>query len=137
VKLSDVTKTSCKLTWKAPQSDGGSAVTGYYVEKFTGSKWIKAIKKPVTSCSLDLDDLLEGSDNELRVCAENAAGVGEPSESTGKFVAKDPFEVCIALGFRFYIKLAILFTQSPPPLPTLYHPNPYPTPNHPPQPVFL
>jgi len=94
VKASDVTKTSCKLTWSAPESDGGSPVTGYYVEKFTGTKWIKAAKKPITTCSYSLDDLLEGSaDNEFRVCAENAAGVGEPSESTGRFVAKDPFEV--------------------------------------------
>jgi len=94
VKASDVTKTLCKLTWSPPDSDGGSEITGYYVEKYTGTKWIKAVKKPITTCSYSVDDLLEGSkDNEFRVCAENAAGVGEPSESTGRFVAKDPFEV--------------------------------------------
>ena len=81
------------MTWTAPQSDGGSPVTGYHIEKYTGTKWIKATKKPITTCSFSFDDLLEGSDNEFRVCAENAAGIGEPSESTGRFVAKDPYEV--------------------------------------------
>ena len=93
LKVSDVTKTSCKLTWTAPESDGGSPVTGYQVEKFTGTKWIRAVKKPVAECSFAFDDLLEASENEFRVCAENAAGVGPPSETTGRFVAKDPFEV--------------------------------------------
>jgi len=64
------------------------------VEKYTGTKWIRAVKKPVAECSFSCDDLLEGSaDNEFRVCAENAAGVGPPSQTTGRFVAKDPFEV--------------------------------------------
>jgi len=93
LKVSDVTKTSCKLTWAAPQSDGGSPVTGYQLEKFTGTKWIRAVKKTITECSYAFDDLLEGSDNEFRVCAENAAGVGPPSETTGRFLAKDAFEV--------------------------------------------
>ena len=88
-----MTKTSCKLTWSAPESDGGSPVTGYIIEKYTGTKWIRATKKTITECSFSFDDLLEGSDNEFRVCAENEAGVGEPSESTGRFVAKDLFEV--------------------------------------------
>jgi len=88
-----VTKTSCKLAWSAPKSDGGSPVTGYQVEKYTGAKWIKATKKTITACTFEFDDLLEGSDNEFRVCAENAAGVGAPSETTGKFTAKDPYEV--------------------------------------------
>lgn len=88
-----MTKTSCKLTWAAPQTDGGSPVTGYHVEKYTGTKWIRVTKKPITACTFSLDDLLEGTDNEFRVAAENAAGVGEPSESTGRFIAKDPFEV--------------------------------------------
>ena len=54
---------------------------------------MKVNKKPTKQCSLTLNDLIEGSDNEFRVCAENDAGVGEPSETSGRFKAKDAFEV--------------------------------------------
>jgi len=89
----DVTKTSCKLTWDVPQSDGGSKITGYYVEKLSGTRWSRVTKKAIIERNYSISDLIEGSDNEYRVCAENAAGVGEPSETTGKFVAKNPFDV--------------------------------------------
>ena len=42
---------------------------------------------------LEVDDLMERSECEFRVCAENEAGVGKPSETTGRFIAKNPFEV--------------------------------------------
>ena len=93
IKVKDLTKTSCTLTWSPPEFDGGSPVTGYYVERRSGTRWIKVNKKPVKKCALEIDDLLEGSENELRVCAENDAGIGKPSDSTGKFIAKDPFDV--------------------------------------------
>ena len=47
-------------------------------------------KKAVKKCVLDIDDLREGEKVELRVCAENEAGVGEPSD-TCSFTAKEPF----------------------------------------------
>lgn len=91
--VKDVTKTSCKLTWDAPKSDGGSKIIGYYVEKLSGTRWSRVTKKAITERAYSVSDLIEGSENEFRVCAENAAGVGEPSETTGKFVAKNPFDV--------------------------------------------
>jgi len=91
LKANDVTKSSCVLTWEPPEFDGGSVITGYYVEKRSGTRWIKVNKKPVKGCKLDIDDLVEGSDCEFRVVAENAAGIGRPSDSTGRFQVKDPF----------------------------------------------
>ena len=41
VKVGEVTKTSCVLTWDVPEFDGGSPVKGYYVERLSGSRWIK------------------------------------------------------------------------------------------------
>ncbi len=90
LKASDVTKKSCKLTWDVPEFDGGSPITGYYVEKLSGTRWIKVNKKAIDKCEMDIKDLIEGSDCEYRVLAENAAGIGEPSDSTGRFVAKEP-----------------------------------------------
>ncbi len=42
---------------------------------------------------MSFDDLVEGTEYDLRVCAVNAAGVSKPSEATGVFKAKDPFDV--------------------------------------------
>ena len=92
LKAEDITKTSCTLTWKPPSFDGGSPVTGYIVEKSTGSRWIKVNREPIADCHLSFTDLEEGMEYEFRVCAVNEAGVSKPSDTTGRFIAKDPFD---------------------------------------------
>ncbi len=91
LKANDVTSTSCKLTWDAPEFDGGSPITGYYVERLSGKRWVKVNKKAIPNQELDITDLVEGSDCEFRVLAENAAGISKPSDSTGRFIAKEPY----------------------------------------------
>ena len=92
LKAEDISKTAATLTWKPPEFDGGSPIIGYYVERKSGTRWIKVNKKPVKNCKLLVDDLVEKDKYEFRVCAENEAGVGEPCD-TISFVAKDPFDV--------------------------------------------
>ena len=88
----DTTKTSTVLCWEPPEFDGGSPVTGYYVERMASysSRWSKVNKKATSDLSLTLDDLEEGTEYQFRVCAENAAGVGEPCEPIS-ITAKDPY----------------------------------------------
>ena len=93
VSADGITVDSCVISWAEPENDGGSPITGYYVEKFTGSRWTKVNKKPTKKMELPINDLMEKSDYEFRVCAENEAGVGKPSETTGRFIAKNPFDV--------------------------------------------
>lgn len=95
VLVDDITKSSCKVTWEPPETDNGSPVTGYIVERLTGSstRWIKVNKEPVPERQLDVTDLLAGDEYQFRVCAVNAAGPGAPSEASGRFVAKDAFDV--------------------------------------------
>nr|XP_006823015.1 PREDICTED: titin-like [Saccoglossus kowalevskii] len=91
--ISDVTSTTMKLTWSEPEDNGGSPVTGYVIErkdKFS-STWSKVNRYPVKEMSYTVTDLKEGSEYEFRVAAENKAGVGKPSESTGPQVAKPPY----------------------------------------------
>jgi titin len=78
--------------WDAPEFDGGSPITGYVVEKLAGTRWIKASKQSLTQREFAVKDLIEGSDCEYRVLAENKAGQSKPSETTGRFIAKNPFE---------------------------------------------
>lgn len=95
----DTNKTSTRLTWQPPEDDGGSPVTGYWVERLPSyaAKWKKVNKKAVSKLELTLDDLEEGTEYQLRVCAENAAGVGKPCEPIS-IVAKEPYGECSCLS---------------------------------------
>ena len=92
VKVKDITTTTCTLSWEAPEFDGGSPIKGYYVEKLSGTRWIKVNKAPTNKLVMEFDDLFEGSEYEFRVSAENEAGIGKPSQTTGKFIAKNPYD---------------------------------------------
>ena len=80
------------LTWRAPASDGGAPVTGYYVEQLSqfSSRWSKVNKKSISELTLTLTDLTMGEKYEVKVAAENEAGVG-PFCDPISFIAKDPF----------------------------------------------
>lgn len=49
LKPTEVTKDSVTLTWNEPDEDGGSPITGYWVERYDPEqdKWIKCNKMPV------------------------------------------------------------------------------------------
>jgi len=81
VMLSDVTNTLCKLTWNAPEYDGGSPVIGYYVERYIESSWNRVNSTPIPTCSVSIELLATNSGNEFRICAENTVGVGPPSKT--------------------------------------------------------
>ena len=91
-QVSNVTKFTATLTWEAPEFDGGSPITGYYVEKLSGSRWVKTTKKLTMKMVLELEELIEGDRYEYRVFATNEAGDGKPCESIS-FVAKNPYDV--------------------------------------------
>ncbi|ESO99757.1 hypothetical protein LOTGIDRAFT_58567, partial [Lottia gigantea] len=69
------------LSWKPPESDGGSPITGYFVERSdaSGRSWIPVNKVAVQDLNYRVNDLFEGNQYEFRVRAENAKGVSEPS----------------------------------------------------------
>ena len=45
----EVTSSTCDLAWKPPENDGGSPVTGYYVQRTPArmDRWIRVTKDPV------------------------------------------------------------------------------------------
>ena len=81
------------ITWTAPESDGGSPITGYYVERkeATSTRWMKVNKQPVSETTLRIKDLIEKSEYQFRVSAENKAGVGPASEPSDLYMAKPPY----------------------------------------------
>jgi titin len=62
------------------------------VERKDNGKWTKVNRKAVTVCEQALQDLKENSKCTVRVSAENAAGVGKPSDEV-TFVVKNQFNV--------------------------------------------
>ena len=87
-----VDKTEMGLTWALPESDGGSPITGYTIEKKekTG-KWTKAIKTTVTETTTTVTGLIEKKEYQFRVAAINLAGTGPFSEPSDTKMAKAPY----------------------------------------------
>jgi len=70
------------VTWQAPVDDGGSAITGYLIEKSTdgGETWETVIADTAsTETSYTVTGLANGDEVEFRVAAINAAGTGPAS----------------------------------------------------------
>uniref|UniRef100_A0A4W6ECH3 Titin n=1 Tax=Lates calcarifer TaxID=8187 RepID=A0A4W6ECH3_LATCA len=68
--------------WERPESDGGSEIDGYILEKRDkeGVRWTKCNKRRLNDLRFRCTGLTEGHYYQFRVLAENAAGVGAPSE---------------------------------------------------------
>ena len=93
LQVEDLNRTGISLAWEKPEFDGGSPVTGYYVERRQGysSRWTRVNRVALSTPALTLKDLIENEDYEFRVVAENEAGVSKPSKTTGVITARDPF----------------------------------------------
>lgn len=82
------------FTWEAPESDGGSALTGYTIEQRDtydiGYRFLASVDANCTS--YQATNLQEGHDYYFRVFAQNAAGLSEkPAEVKPAVTAKLPF----------------------------------------------
>ncbi|TDH09373.1 hypothetical protein EPR50_G00085990 [Perca flavescens] len=79
---SAVTGDCIVLSWERPETDGGSEIDGYILEKCDkeGIRWTKCNKRRLNDLRFRCTGLTEGHCYQFRVLAENAAGVGPPSE---------------------------------------------------------
>jgi len=94
-QVRDVTATSCLLTYQPPNSDGGSPILGYIIERRDNStnKWQRVNKDGlIEQLFVETKDLKEGTEYEYRVIAENLAGQSKPSEPCKPFKAKMPYD---------------------------------------------
>lgn len=80
------------ITWSAPETDGGSEVTNYIVEKKdrNGIKWTRCSRQKITDLSFRATGLTTNHEYEFRVSAENIVGVGVPSLPSSYYKACDP-----------------------------------------------
>ena len=91
--ITNVDRNEISISWSPPESDGGSRITSYIVEKrdTSSTRWTKATKQTVTETELTIKDLLEGNEYEFRVAAVNKAGMGPFSQPTEPKVCKPPY----------------------------------------------
>lgn len=81
-EIINVGKDFAIIQWPKPESDGGSEISNYLVEKRERKsvRWIKVNKDfTITDTSFKIYGLLEGNIYQFRVTAVNAAGESEPS----------------------------------------------------------
>ncbi|XP_023246905.1 uncharacterized protein LOC106637047 isoform X2 [Copidosoma floridanum] len=73
---------SVSLAWMEPDDDGGSSIGNYLVEyhRMGWDMWLKSMTCKYTTVMIN--DLIEGSEYEFRVKAENLYGLSDPSEKT-------------------------------------------------------
>jgi len=77
--------TSATVTWTAPSSTGGSAITGYKVEQTVdaGTTWTTATANTAsTAVTATYSDLTSGASYSFRVSAINAVGTGSASTAS-------------------------------------------------------
>ncbi|NXM00715.1 TITIN protein, partial [Tyrannus savana] len=91
----NVTADGMTISWDAPAYDGGSEITGYHVEKKERNsifmRWVKvSSKRPITENRYRVTGLIEGNEYEFHVMAENAAGVGPPSDVSKLIKCREP-----------------------------------------------
>lgn len=91
-EVTTITKSTMVVEWGKPGVDGGSAVTGYYLERRDKKslRWIRVYKEPVTDTKQTVYHLTEGNEYQYRVCAINKAGEGPFSDASDYYKAADP-----------------------------------------------
>lgn len=79
--MDDLDESSVTLAWDKPDSDGGSDITDYIIEKKDkfSPRWSKVAQVPGDQTNLKVDKLKKGDDYEFRVTPVNKAGEGRPS----------------------------------------------------------
>lgn len=94
LRISDITKNSISLAWQKPNYDGGSPITGYFIEKREGvnTRWSKANLTNVTDTRFTVTGLTQDETYEFRVMAKNAVGsVSNPSTTAGPATCVDTY----------------------------------------------
>ncbi|OZC09937.1 hypothetical protein X798_03043 [Onchocerca flexuosa] len=120
----DWDKDHVDLQWKAPD-DGGSPIEEYALEiKDKHGKWTEAMRIPGSETTARVENLKEGEEYQFRIIAKNKAGYGEPSNPSGRIIAKprhlaphihreDVEDVVIKVGQP--LRLTIHIDGEPPP----------------------
>lgn len=93
LKTYDIEKTSISISWKAPEDDGGSPLTGYIIEKKEANRqyWNNVAKVAPSVTNYRVEDLRQSCEYDFRVTAINKIGLSDPLETDASTMAKSSF----------------------------------------------
>ena len=115
-EVNTITKTTMLVEWNKPAMDGGSMVTGYYLERRDKKslRWIRVYKEAIADIKKMVYHLTEGNQYQYRVCAINRAGEGPFSEVSDNYKAADPVGECSQMCFYWgvFIRKALCYELS-------------------------
>lgn len=103
--MSDVTKATATVSWKASKSDGGSPIKHYIIELKDSYKSFSQVGKvPADQLNFELTKLKENQQYHVRITAENAVGKSKPLEIEKPITPTSPFSksFCSVSTFMFY-----------------------------------
>ena len=100
LSVTAITAETADLQWEAPESDGGSSITHYIVEKKdVQRKTWQEVGKPA-ELATHVADLHDQNQYMFRVSAANEYGVSEPVELAEPVTAKNPFSKLLPAHYR-------------------------------------
>jgi hypothetical protein len=107
------------VSWTAPTSNGGSAITGYRITPYSGTKALASTAAAATATSASVTGLPDGSPYTFKVAALNAVGPGPESAPSAAVTPYDTiFDLAtpgtpdsgdsgaVELGVRFHSEVA-------------------------------
>jgi titin len=84
-EITTMQKGTAMLRWARPQSDGGTPITTFRVERRTIGAYLWEVCNPnekVTETAYTVTGLQPDTDYEFRILAENKVGVSQPSAAS-------------------------------------------------------
>ena len=83
VSVAKLSTDSAELRWTPPEYNGGTPITGYYIEVREASRtiWRRIASVEATCTSYTLRNMLEGNEYYVRIVARNTEGESLPLSS--------------------------------------------------------
>jgi titin len=91
LKVTDMKATAATLNWETPEDDGGCSILGYIVEKRESNRRTYTMVGKCKQTSMEVTQLVKGTNYIFQVFAENECGVSPPAELAGPVTARHPF----------------------------------------------
>lgn len=105
--VTNVTSKSVTIQWETPESNGGTELTGYIIEKHLSksSQWSRVVTLDSYCLSYCIDNLRESTELNFRVSAENAIGISAPANTDSIYLKTHASTFHCSTLFNYFLFL--------------------------------